>query len=76
MNCETFHYDNARTGALERIGNNAFIPPVGLPWGKYAQLNLGSPVRGAGHVPAELATPQWPARGRNTHYAVLRHVSQ
>jgi hypothetical protein len=57
MNCVTFHYDNARTGLLVRDTARG-AAAGGRPWGKYRELNLGSPVRGA-----VLFLENWPLRG-------------
>ena len=47
MSGETFHFDNARTGWLDRAPGNTEFDPNIRPWGKYQDLALGSAVRGA-----------------------------
>src|SRR5260370_17421743 len=38
MNCETFHYDNARGGWLKRSASASALPLVIRPWGKYGSV--------------------------------------
>jgi len=58
MNSETLHYDNARTGWFRRDTPIERIDGSGPPWGLYADLPLGSPVRGA-----VMFLQQWTLRG-------------
>jgi flagellar basal body rod protein FlgC len=47
MDSETLHYDNARTGWFKRAGGLSDRDSGGRPWGRYAEISLGAPVRGA-----------------------------
>ncbi len=47
MNGVTLHYDNARTGWLRRPATITAEQQTPRAWGKYADLQLGAPVRGA-----------------------------
>ena len=58
MNSETLHYDNARTGWFKRAASFEQTDSRGRPWGLYADLTLGSPVRGA-----VMFLQQWTLRG-------------
>jgi hypothetical protein len=47
MHGVTLHYDNARTGWLQRPSRMKEEQRTPRPWGKYADLDLSAPVRGA-----------------------------
>ena len=68
MDCETLHYDNARTGWFQRARAGE-VPPQSRPWGKYLEIPLGSPVRGA-----VMFLQQWTLQGgtnANETYTML-----